>query len=522
MNLLVTPMSGKKHVFKMVPGKELSKELGSNTYWVNFDHLKFVRKVELTPLSKEDGVLELPIRFCSGPLWGAGLYCIGEKGNTLTYKVSRNDPDYSKNSHAFVYHGNTLARLSVKSEFVYNGITNALKNTVGSEQLKYQYVTWEESDTGDNKYYFSDREGNIIDSPHNRVLQDMILYDEKKAIKNILSSISENTVVSSTFPKVFIQGLTDDQLKTLANTLSNEQLQKIIPELSSNQLKTLANTFSNEQLQKIVPKLSSNQLQALAENLTDEQLQTLVDHLTNHQLQTLAQELNPEKLQIIVPILNDAQLEALVRDLNPEQVKEILPHLKVDQFKALIKTLNDEQFTVLAKDLAEHHLTILSKELEGDQLKALVNSLQEDQLKDLVNKLDHGKLEAIAQDLTDSNRIQIIIKSLANNPEKLQAFARNMSNEQFKELLDNVGAEELKDIIHKLPYEKVTAVIGDLGNQDQSKAIIDALKGKLDEQSKQNKEMIEMLKQIKDDMPEIGQAPDFTIVDINNDSLLFV
>ncbi|MDD9336229.1 MAG: hypothetical protein PV345_02585 [Wolbachia sp.] len=97
-----------------------------------------------------------------------------------------------------------------------------------------------------------------------------------------------------------------------------------------------------------------------------------------------------------------------------------------------------------------------------------------------------------------------------------------MSNEQFKELLDNVGAEELKDIIHKLPYEKVTAVIGDLSNQDQSKAIIDALKGKLDEQSKQNKEMIEMLKQIKDDMPGIAEAPDFTIVENNNDSMLLV
>ncbi len=64
-----------------------------------------------------------------------------------------------------------------------------------------------------------------------------------------------------------------------------------------------------------------------------------------------------------------------------------------------------------------------------------------------------------------------------------------MSNEQFKELLDNIGAEELKDIIHKLPYEKVTAVIGDLGSKDQSKAIIDALKGELDEQSKQNKRL---------------------------------
>jgi len=347
---------------------------------------------------------------------------------------------------------------------------------------KHQYITLENSGD-DYQLYLSDNQGNRIEEdPQNPitliksiVLNNSILYNDYSNLKEIISSSELEEIISSnTFTKIFAQDLTNDQLKTLANTLSNEQLQKIIPELSS------------------------NQLQVLAENLTDEQLQTLVDHLTNHQLQTLAQELNPEKLQIIVPILNDAQLEALVRDLNPEQVKEILPHLKVDQFKALIKTLNDEQFTVLAKDLAEHHLTILSKELEGDQLKALVNSLQEEQLKDLVNKLDPEKLEAIAQDLTDSNKIQIIIKSLVDNPDKLQAFARNMSNEQFKELLDNVGAEELKDIIHKLPYEKVTAVIGDLGNQDQSKAIIDALKEKFDEQNKKQEEMKEKLEELKE------------------------
>ncbi len=350
---------------------------------------------------------------------------------------------------------------------------------VFAKPQKHQYITLENSGD-DYQLYLSDNQGNRIkEDPQNPtttllesiVLNNGILYNDYSNLKEIISSGELEEIISSnTFTKIFAQGLT------------------------GNQLKTLANTFSNEQLQKIIPELSSSQLQALAENLTDEQLKALVDHLTNHQLQTLAQELNPEKLQIIVPILNDAQLEALVRDLNPEQVKEILPHLKVDQFKALIKTLSDEQFTVLAKDLAEHHLTILSKELEGDQLKALVNSLQEDQLKDLVNKLDHEKLEAIAQDLTDSNKIQIIIKSLVDNPEKLQAFARNMSNEQFKELLDNVGAEELKDIIHKLPYEKVTAVIGDLGSKDQSKAIIDALKGELDEQSELINELREELK----------------------------
>ncbi|WP_341814727.1 magnesium transporter MgtE N-terminal domain-containing protein [Wolbachia endosymbiont (group A) of Chalcis sispes] len=490
-------MSGKKHVFKMIPGKEVFRKTPTTRIkWPEGnDPTMPIKKVELVSLDdKNDVVLGLlPIKLCSSSCLDSYICLEEENEGNLVAKDYKSDSnlDYVKSNHTFVYYGNELAKLSYTRELV-QPFKTMCSSSIKSKKLEYKYVTWEDSDTGNNKYYFSDEAGNIIDSPDNEVLQDIMLYYGERHIRDVL------LLLSNAFTKVFIQGLTDDQLKTLANTLSNEQLQKIIPELSS------------------------NQLQVLAENLTDEQLQALVDHLTNHQLQTLAQELNPEKLQIIVPILNDAQLEALVRGLNPEQVKEILPHLKVDQFKALIKTLNDEQFTVLAKDLAEHHLTILSKELEGDQLKALVNSLQEDQLKDLVNKLDHDKLEAIAQDLTDSNRIQIIIKSLANNPEKLQAFARNMSNEQFKELLDNVGTEELKDIIHKLPYEKVTAVIGDLGSKDQSKAIIDALKGELEEQSKQNKEMIEMLKQIKDDMPDIGQAPDFTIVDINNDSLLFV
>lgn len=490
-------MSGKKHVFKMIPGKEVFRKTPTTRIkWPEGnDPTMPIKKVELVSLDdKNDVVLGLlPIKLCSSSCLDSYICLEEENEGNLVAKDYKSDSnlDYVKSNHTFVYYGNELAKLSYTRELV-QPFKTMCSSSIKSKKLEYKYVTWEDSDTGNNKYYFSDEAGNIIDSPDNKVLQDIMLYYGERHIRDVL------LLLSNAFTKVFIHGLTDDQLKTLTNTLSNEQLQKIIPELSSSQLQTLA------------------------KNLTDEQLQALVDHLTNHQLQTLAQELNPEKLQIIVPILNDAQLEALVRDLNPEQVKEILPHLKVDQFKALIKTLNDEQFTVLAKDLAEHHLTILSKELEGDQLKALVNSLQEEQLKDLVNKLDPEKLEAIAQDLTDSNKIQIIIKSLVDNPDKLQAFARNMSNEQFKELLDNVGAEELKDIIHKLPYEKVTAVIGDLSNQDQSKAIIDALKGKLDEQSKQNKEMIEMLKQIKDDMPGIAEAPDFTIVENNNDSMLLV
>ncbi|WP_065094378.1 MULTISPECIES: magnesium transporter MgtE N-terminal domain-containing protein [unclassified Wolbachia] len=466
-------MSGKKHVFKMIPGKEVFRKTPTTRIkWPEGnDPTMPIKKVELVSLDdKNDVVLGLlPIKLCSSSCLDSYICLEEENEGNLVAKDYKSDSnlDYVKSNHTFVYYGNELAKLSYTRELV-QPFKTMCSSSIKSKKLEYKYVTWEDSDTGNNKYYFSDEAGNIIDSPDNKVLQDIMLYYGERHIRDVL------LLLSSTFTKVFIQGLTDDQLKTLANTLSNEQLQKIIPELSS------------------------SQLQALAENLTDEQLQALVDHLTNHQLKTLAQELNPEKLQIIVPILNDTQLEALVRKLNSEQVKEILPHLKVDQFKALIKTLNDEQFTVLAKDLAEHHLTILSKELEGDQLKALVNSLQEDQLKDLVNKLDHEKLELIAQDLTDSNRIQVIIKSLADNPEKLQAFAHNMSNEQFKELLDNIGAEELKDIIHKLPYEKVTAVIGDLGSKDQSKAIIDALKEKFDEQNKKQEEMKEKLEELKE------------------------
>lgn len=470
-------MSGKKHVFKMIPGKEVFRKTPTTRIkWPEGnDPTMPIKKVELVSLDdKNDVVLGLlPIKLCSSSCLDSYICLEEENEGNLVAKDYKSDSnlDYVKSNHTFVYYGNELAKLSYTRELV-QPFKTMCSSSIKSKKLEYKYVTWEDSDTGNNKYYFSDEAGNIIDSPDNEVLQDIMLYYGERHIRDVL------LLLSNAFTKVFIQGLTDGQLKTLANTLSNEQLQKIIPELSS------------------------SQLQSLAENLTDEQLQALVDHLTNHQLKTLAQELNPEKLQIIVPILNDTQLEALVRKLNSEQVKEILPHLKVDQFKALIKTLNDEQFTVLAKDLAEHHLTILSKELEGDQLKALVNSLQEDQLKDLVNKLDPEKLEAIAQDLTDSNRIQIIIKSLVDNPDKLQAFARNMSNEQFKELLDNVGAEELKEIIHKLPYEKVTAVIGDLSNQDQSKAIIDALKGKLDEQDEKQKEILELIKKLGDSADE--------------------
>ena len=440
-------MSGKKHVFKMVPGQQFSCGFSGHERYSNIENPKSMKKVKLISLSEEDDTLELSIKFCSDFLNRFGMYCVEEKQNRY---IRDDQPGYYKNSNSFAYDNDRLVKLSLNWGI---GDKTGYHNFVG-EELKYKYLTWEESGLGDDKYYFSDKEGNIIDSPDNKILQySMPHHDTAKLIEDITSSkIPKSVLISSEFAKTFFKNLTGNQLETLADILNNEKLQIL------------------------VKSLTNKQLQVLAENLTDEQLQALVDHLTNHQLQTLARELNPEKLQIIIPILNDDQLGALVRDLHPEQVREILPHLKVDQFKALINNIDDYQLIELAKDLDEHHLTILSKELWSEQLSTLVHALEGDRLHNLINKLDHDKLAIVARDLTDSNKIQIIIKSFANNPEKLQAFAHNMSHEQFKELLDNLGAEELKDIIHKLPHEKVISVIGDLGSKDHSNAIIDALK----------------------------------------------
>ncbi|MDG7056976.1 MAG: hypothetical protein LKM43_02400 [Wolbachia endosymbiont of Penenirmus auritus] len=247
------------------------------------------------------------------------------------------------------------------------------------------------------------------------------------------------------------------------------------------------NEFLNKAFQELISYLFDRLELTLF--LSDNQIQTLVDHLTNHQLKTLAQELNEARLKVIVPILNEDQLGSLVKELEPDQVKNILPHLKTNQFKVLIKTLNDDQFTELVKDLAEHHLTILSKELEDDQLKTLVNKLEKDKLKDLVNKLDHHKLEIIAQDLTDPSRIKVIIDSLID-PKKLQILAHNISDEQFAELLNSLDAEELKDIIHKLPYEKVISVVGQSGDKSQLDHIVRILEEKLEEQKNYIKNLL--------------------------------
>ncbi|WP_264682703.1 MULTISPECIES: MgtE intracellular N domain protein [unclassified Wolbachia] len=460
-------MSGKKHVFKMVPGQQFS--CGSSGYetYSNIEDPQSMKKVKLISLSKEDDTLELSIKFCSDFLDRFGMYCVEEKQNRY---IRDDKPGYYKNSNSFAYDNDRLVKLSLNW-----GIRDktGYHDFVG-EELKYKYLTWEESGLGDDKYYFSDKEGNIIDSPDNKILQySMPHHDTAKVIEDITSSkIPKSVLISSEFAKTFFKNLTGNQLETLADILNNEKLQ------------ILAKSLTNEQLK------------VLAENLTDGQFLALVDHLTCHQLQALTHTLDSKKLGIIVPLLNKDQVTNLVKDFNPDQVKQIFPHLKMDQFQMAIKTMSNDQFVELIKDAPEQILSTLFNEALKDRLPILVKMLEGDRLHNLINKLDHKKLEIVARELTDdSDKIQMVVKSLANNPEKLKAFAHSMSNEQFKELLDNLGAEELKDIIHKLPHEKVISVIGDLSSKDQSNAIIDALKEKFDKQSESINELHKKLEE---------------------------
>ncbi|MDX5518154.1 MAG: hypothetical protein O7177_00905 [Wolbachia endosymbiont of Andrena agilissima] len=224
-------MSGKKHVFKMIPGKEVFRKTPTTRIkWPEGnDPTMPIKKVELVSLDdKNDVVLGLlPIKLCSSSCLDSYICLEEENEGNLVAKDYKSDSnlDYVKSNHTFVYYGNELAKLSYTRELV-QPFKTMCSSSIKSKKLEYKYVTWEDSDTGNNKYYFSDEAGNIIDSPDNEVLQDIMLYYGERHIRDVL------LLLSNAFTKVFIQGLTDDQLKTLANTLSNEQLQKIIPELT--------------------------------------------------------------------------------------------------------------------------------------------------------------------------------------------------------------------------------------------------------------------------------------------------
>ncbi|WP_265583159.1 magnesium transporter MgtE N-terminal domain-containing protein [Wolbachia endosymbiont of Diaphorina citri] len=369
-------MSGKKHVFKMVPGEELSKGFGSSVCWPDFVRFQSVKKVKLMQLGKEDEAIELPIRLCGNNISRGGFYCIrDEEGNTLKSTLSRDKPGYSENNCAFVYYGDMLVKLSMESKLISRedgGLR--LRNNVKSERSEHGYVTQEELDDT-YKYYFSDYQGNIINSPDNQALQYIGLDVSEETIKDILSKIPENIVLSKMFAKIFVEELTEDQLATLANTLRPDQIEYLV------------------------------------EHLTDNQWQALMSHFTNHQLRILVHELNQEKLGIIVPLLNKDQVVNLVKDLNLDQVKEIFPHLKMDQFMEVIKTISDDQFVKLIKDADEKTLNTLFNEALTDRLPTLVKTLEEDTLHNLINKLDHEKLAIVARELTDdSDKIQMVVK----------------------------------------------------------------------------------------------------------------
>ncbi|UIP92875.1 hypothetical protein JSQ73_000590 [Wolbachia endosymbiont of Anopheles demeilloni] len=287
----------------MVPGQKFVCNPSRYENWLQFDDPQSMRKVKLIPLSEEDNDLELSIKFCSNIfLRGLRMYCIEEKRNDRIIKFAEtNEPGYYANSSAFVYDNDRLVKLSIETSTQ----NKTVYYNIRAEELEYKYLTWEESGLGDDKYYFSDEEGSIIDSPDNQVLQySMPHHDTERVIEDITQvKIPKSVLTSNEFAKTFLKNLTGNQLETFADILNNEKLQ------------ILAKSLTNKQLQ------------VLAENLTDKQYLALVDHLTNHQLQILTHTLDPEKLRIIVPLLNNDQVANLVTDFNLDQVKQILPHL---------------------------------------------------------------------------------------------------------------------------------------------------------------------------------------------------
>ncbi|UIP91730.1 hypothetical protein IYZ83_000365 [Wolbachia pipientis] len=295
-------MIGEKIVFKIVPGETLSQGWNEKIRWLNFSSIK---KAKLVRLEKEDETIELPVRICGNKVGKRGFLCITDEEENTLKSISSNDKtgysEYTENDVGFLYQGDILLRVSMSSDWK-DKLFNYFFSYTQPSVSKYQYVTQEElNDT--YKYYFSDEKGKMIQTNDNRSLQYIGLNISEGKIKDALSKIPENIILSKAFAKVFVEKLTEGQLNTLANNLNNEKLQIL------------------------VKNLTDKQLQVLAEHLTDGQFQALVDHLTSHQLQTLAKELNPEKLQIIVSLLDQDQFKALIKTLNDEQVKEILPHL---------------------------------------------------------------------------------------------------------------------------------------------------------------------------------------------------
>ncbi|MFP3031181.1 MAG: MgtE intracellular N domain protein, partial [Wolbachia sp.] len=168
-------MSGKKHVFKMVPGKEVFRKTPTKLIkWPEgYDPTMSIKKVELVSLDDKNDVALglLPIKLCGSSCLDSYICLEEENEGNLVAKDYKSDSnlDYVKSNHTFVYYGNELAKLSYTRELV-QPFKTMCSSSIKSKKLEYKYVTWEDSDTGNNKYYFSDEAGNIIDSPDNEVL----------------------------------------------------------------------------------------------------------------------------------------------------------------------------------------------------------------------------------------------------------------------------------------------------------------------------------------------------------------
>ncbi len=266
-------MSGKKHIFKMVPGQRVFNETrmrifqgsvdGEELTWNSFDKIGFI------PLDDEDGrVLDLPIKFCNAPSDGPFtiVACIKENGKDLKQTSYRCDKGeglitnckfpvvpfrnaklgYENNLHSFVYLNEKLMKISIDYEVSQpSDYSTRYTYVFKAQPVEYKYVTWEES--GDTyKYYFSDDQGNIIDSPDNQALQYIERHVKEEVIQDIISSkIPEDIMLSKTFAKIFVEKITHNQLETLTHTLNNEQIQVLYQlSLLMNQIRSIAELFN--------------------------------------------------------------------------------------------------------------------------------------------------------------------------------------------------------------------------------------------------------------------------------------
>jgi hypothetical protein len=225
-------MSESKYVFKIVPGKSLNYHDVIDKIYEgekNDQSRKLISKpyklaeISFIPLdNKSNEALELPVIFCLN----FGLprfYCIkDEEGNLNGSVLDIKELNRVVLSYTFIYLNDSLIKLSIQNEDPYSDIKVENNYFLAQPMMKYQYITKEDN----GKYYFSDREGNIIDSLDNFILQDNISScSVEEVIQDvILSDMFKDVISLKEFTKVFTNSLTDEQLKTFVSALNDNQL----------------------------------------------------------------------------------------------------------------------------------------------------------------------------------------------------------------------------------------------------------------------------------------------------------